>query len=442
VIDLDLLDRAVAGAVRADDRFADCFAERRVMIAALVGDGGREMSVRRHEGAALRRHGPAGSWLRHRPSLSEAALRRLGSPADGDLILAETAPEADVEPAAVDAIAALASEAAEALARAGAGGRVHVRHFEQEVGIARSDGLRHREVRRHVHVRVEAVARQGRRMRVARRAATGLDLDALRAGSVHLRLAAAAADAALHRLEAVETPTGEMPVVLGPGMPATLLHEACGHLLEGDVAGRPGSAYHGRIGQRIGPSLLTLVDDPAPAGEIAHYGRDDEGEQGRAVVLIEEGVLRDCLLDRLTAPLVGRPPNGHGRRSDYQHAPLPRMSATFLLVGPSAPDEIVRETRHGLYVASMHGGDTDMGGRFHLNVDEGFLIEDGRLTAPVRGAMVSGYGPDVLERVDRVAGDLGLSMHSSACAKLDSATLTVSLGQPTIRVSGMEVWGG
>jgi TldD protein len=447
VIDLDHLERILAGAARPGDQFVDCFAERRLTVACLALDGGQETTVRELEGVALRGHGRSGSWLRHRPSLSEATLRRLASPADDDALLAELEPaavveRAVVERAVVDGVNTIASEAKEALARTGAGGRVHVRQFEQEVWIVRSDGQRHSEVRRHVHVRVEAVARRERRMRIARRAATGPDLDFVRADSTHLRLAAAAAEAALGRLAAVETPTGEMPVVLGPGMPATLLHEACGHLLEGDVAGRPGSAYHGRTGQRVGPPTLTLVDDPAPPGQVAHYDRDDEGEPGRAVVLIEDGVLRGCLLDRVTAPLLGSTTNGHARRSDYQHAPLPRMSATFLLPGPSSADEIVRETPRGLYVASMHGGDTDMGGRFHLNVDEGFLIEGGRLTAPVRGAMVSGYGPDVLERVDRVAGDLGMSMHSSACAKLDSTTLTVSLGQPTIRISALEVWGG
>jgi TldD protein len=424
VIDLEELRRALAAAAHPRDELADAFAERRVTLYCLVRDGAREVSVRSQEGIAVRGHSPAGSWLRHEPGLQEWG-------AAGGL-----------SPELLEAAAGAASEAAEAAASGGTGSRVSVSLTEQEVGIARSDGLTHHETRRWAHLRVEAVARSGRRVRAVRRAITASDLTGLRAAGAHRRVGATAAEAALLRLEAVAAPTGEMPVVLGPGMPATLLHEACGHLLEGDVAGRPGSAFYDRAGTRVGSPLLTIVDEPSPHGEVGHYLVDDEGEQGRRVTLVEEGVLRDLLLDRVTATRLGLSPNGHGRRSGYQHAPLPRMAATFLLPGPSSAEEIVRETAHGLYVASMHGGDADLGGRFHLNVDEGFLIEGGRLTAPVRGAIVSGYGPRVLECVDRVAGDLGLAMHSSACSKLDATPLSVSLGQPTIRVAALEVWGG
>ena len=424
MIDQEVLRRMLAGAERPGDHFADCFAERRVTVQCIVRGGTPEIAVQRQRGVAVRGHGPGGSWLRHEPAL-EDTIRGPELPRD-----------------LMDGAARVASEAAAVVEGAGAASRVFIVLAEQEVAIARSDGLSHGEIRRHAHLRVEAVARRGRRMRTARRLATAIGPAELREGSAHRRLAASAAEAALHRLEAVDAPAGETVVVLGPGMPAALLHEACGHLLESDVAGRPASAFHGRMATRVGSPLLTIVDDPSPAGVVGHYERDDEGEPGRQVALVERGVLRDLLLDRTTAHLLGRRSNGHGRRTGYQFAPLPRMTATILLAGGSGAEEIVRETARGLYVASMRGGDTDLGGRFHLYVEEGFLIEGGRLTAPVRGAIVSGHGPDVLERVDRVAGDLGLAMHASACSKLDGASLTVSLGQPTIRVTGLAVWGG
>ena len=259
----------------------------------------------------------------------------------------------------------------------------------------------------------------------------------------HRRLGAEAVTGALTRLEAVLAPSGEIPVVLAAGQPGTWLHETVGHGLEADHAANPGSAYHGRLGRRVAAAQITVIDDPTPAGQPPLYSVDDEGEAARRTVLIEDGVLRDRLYDWRTAQSAGLSSNGHGRRLDYSWPALPRTSATYVLPGRLSAEEIISDTSRGLLVVSVSGGDTDMGsGRFNLRVDEGYLIERGRVTAPITGATLSGRALDALRGVDRLGSDLEFVNLCLVCNKLEQFPMLVSVGQPTLRIAGLDVWGG
>ena len=269
------------------------------------------------------------------------------------------------------------------------------------------------------------------------RAEYGFFLD----GERFARFAREAARQAIVNLEAEEAPAGTMDVVLGPGWPGILLHEAVGHGLEGDFNRKGTSAFSGRLGERVASSLCTVVDDGTIPGRRGSLNVDDEGTPTQRNVLIENGVLKGYLQDRLNARLMGMAPTGNGRRESYAHHPMPRMTNTFMLAGPHAPEEILRSVRRGLYAVSFGGGQVDItSGKFVFSASEAYLIEDGKPTRPVKGATLIGNGPDVLTRVSMVGTDLALDEGIGTCGK-DGQSVPVGVGLPTILVNGITVGG-
>jgi len=250
-----------------------------------------------------------------------------------------------------------------------------------------------------------------------------------------------AARQALVNLEARPAPAGTMTVVLGPGWPGILLHEAVGHGLEADFNRKGTSAFSNRLGTRVASELCTVVDDGTLPNRRGSLNVDDEGTPTGRTLLIERGILRGYLQDRLNAALLGMPLTGNGRRESYAHLPMPRMTNTFMLAGEDDPEDIIRSVPRGLYAVSFGGGSVDItNGRFVFSASEAYLIEDGRLGAPVRGASLIGNGPEVLTRISRVGHDLALDLGIGTCGK-DGQSVPVGVGLPTVRIDGLTVGG-
>jgi TldD protein len=250
-----------------------------------------------------------------------------------------------------------------------------------------------------------------------------------------------AARQAIVQLEAQDAPAGSMEVVLGPGWPGVLLHEAVGHGLEADFNRKGMSAFSGLIGQKVASELCTVVDDGAMPNRRGSLNIDDEGNPTSQTVLIENGVLRGYLQDKLSSRLTGASLTGNGRRESYRRMPMPRMTNTYLLNGASAPDEIIRSVKRGLYAVQFGGGQVDItNGKFVFSATEAYLIEDGKVTAPVKGATLIGNGPDALTKVTAVANDLALDEGVGTCGK-DGQSVPVGVGLPTIKISEMTVGG-
>ncbi|MBZ0325443.1 MAG: metalloprotease TldD, partial [Alphaproteobacteria bacterium] len=246
---------------------------------------------------------------------------------------------------------------------------------------------------------------------------------------------------ALVNLESVDAPAGEMTVVLGPGWPGILLHEAIGHGLEGDFNRKKTSAFAGLMGERIAAPGVTVVDDGSMEGRRGSLTIDDEGTPTRRTVLIEDGILVGYLQDRLNARLMGMEPTGNGRRQSFAHKPIPRMTNTCMLGGDAAPAEILGGVKKGLYAVNFGGGQVDItSGKFVFSAAEAYLIENGRIGAPVKGATLIGSGPEVLKKVSMIGNDMALDPGIGTCGK-DGQGVPVGVGQPTIRIDGLTVGG-
>lgn len=242
-------------------------------------------------------------------------------------------------------------------------------------------------------------------------------------------------------LQAGEAPAGNMTVVLGPGWPGILLHEAIGHGLEGDFNRKGTSAFSGRIGERVASDLCTVVDDGTLPGRRGSLSMDDEGTPTENTVLIEKGILKAYMQDKLNARLMGVGLTGNGRRESYAHLPMPRMTNTYMLAGSSDPEEIIRSVKKGLYARNFGGGQVDItSGKFVFSASEAYLIEDGKITRPVKGATLIGNGPDVLTKVSMVGNDLQLDSGVGTCGK-DGQSVPVGVGQPTLKIDGLTVGG-
>jgi TldD protein len=253
--------------------------------------------------------------------------------------------------------------------------------------------------------------------------------------------AAEAVRQALVQLEAAPAPAGEMTVVLGSGWPGILLHEAVGHGLEADFNRKGTSAFSGRIGEQVASPLCTVVDDGTIANRRGSLNVDDEGQPTQQNVLIENGVLRGYLQDKLSSRIMGAKPTGSGRRESYQHIPMPRMTNTFMLAGESDPEEIIRSVDKGLYCVNFGGGQVDItSGNFVFSASESYLIENGRITSPVRGATLIGNGPEALKYVSMVGNDLKLDEGIGICGK-EGQSVPVGVGMPTIKLDRMTVGG-
>ena len=250
-----------------------------------------------------------------------------------------------------------------------------------------------------------------------------------------------AANQAIIQLGAVDAPAGKMEVVLGPGWPGILLHEAVGHGLEADFNRKETSAFSGLIGQPVASELCTVVDDGTIPNRRGSLNIDDEGHPTTNTVLIERGILRGYMSDYLNAGLTDGPRTGNGRRQSYKFMPLPRMTNTFMLAGPDTKEEIIRSVKYGLYAVQFGGGQVDItSGEFAFSASEAYLIEDGQVTAPVKGATLRGNGPEALKHVTAVGNDLELDRGVGVCGK-DGQSIPVGVGLPTIKISQMTVGG-
>ncbi|APZ42759.1 metalloprotease TldD [Acidihalobacter ferrooxydans] len=246
---------------------------------------------------------------------------------------------------------------------------------------------------------------------------------------------------ALLNLEAVPAPAGAMNVVLGPGWPGILLHEAIGHGLEGDFNRKGTSAFSGRLGQQVAARGVTVVDDGTLPERRGSLNIDDEGTPTQCTTLIEDGVLVGYMQDRMNARLMNMPATGNGRRESYAHLPMPRMTNTYMLAGNEAPEDIIASVDSGLYAVNFGGGQVDItSGKFVFSASEAYLIENGRVTRPVKGATLIGNGPDVLTRVAAIGNDLKLDEGVGTCGK-DGQSVPVGVGQPTLRIDGLTVGG-
>ncbi len=246
---------------------------------------------------------------------------------------------------------------------------------------------------------------------------------------------------ALVNLEAVPAPAGNMTVVLGSGWPGILLHEAIGHGLEGDFNRKGTSAFSGKVGERVASDLCTVVDDGTLPERRGSLSIDDEGTPTENTVLIEKGILKGYMQDKMNARLMGVKPTGNGRRESYAHLPMPRMTNTYMLAGPHDPDEIIRSVEKGLYAKNFGGGQVDItSGKFVFSASEAYLIENGKITRPVKGATLIGNGPDVLTRVSMVGTDLKLDSGVGTCGK-EGQSVPVGVGQPTLKIDGLTVGG-
>ncbi|MET0028979.1 MAG: metalloprotease TldD [Candidatus Thiodiazotropha sp.] len=246
---------------------------------------------------------------------------------------------------------------------------------------------------------------------------------------------------ALVNLEAVEAPAGSMPVVLGPGWPGVLLHEAVGHGLEGDFNRKGTSAFSGRMGEKVAADCVTVVDDGTLPGRRGSLNIDDEGTPSQYTVLIENGVLKGYMQDKLNARLMKVDSTGNGRRESYAHLPMPRMTNTYMLAGQHKPEEIIESVERGLYAVNFGGGQVDItSGRFVFSASEAYLIEKGKITRPVKGATLIGNGPDAMNRISMVGDDLKLDAGVGVCGK-EGQSVPVGVGQPTLKLDGMTVGG-
>ncbi len=246
---------------------------------------------------------------------------------------------------------------------------------------------------------------------------------------------------ALVNLEAIAAPAGTMPVVLGPGWSGVLLHEAVGHGLEGDFNRKGSSAYSGRVGEQVASSLCTIVDDGTLPGRRGSLNMDDEGTPTECTTLIENGVLKGYIQDKLNARLSGVRSTGNGRRESYSHLPMPRMTNTYMLAGESDPEEIIASVDRGIYAASLGGGQVDItSGKFVFSTSEAYLIENGKITTPIKGATLIGSGPEAMNRVSMVGNNLELDTGIGICGK-DGQSVPVGVGQPTLKIDELTVGG-
>ncbi|HEY8354163.1 MAG TPA: metalloprotease TldD [Methylophilaceae bacterium] len=307
--------------------------------------------------------------------------------------------------------------------------------------VARHDGVMVADIRPLVRLSIQVIAEQnGRREQGSAGGGGRFDYTYFSDEVLH-DYARKAVHQALVNLEARPAPAGSMTVVLGPGWPGILLHEAIGHGLEGDFNRKGSSAFSNAIGRQVAARGVTVVDDGTIANRRGSLSVDDEGNPTQCTVLIEDGILRGYLQDSLNARLMGMPLTGNGRRESYAHIPMPRMTNTYMLNGNMAPEEIIRSVRKGLYAVNFGGGQVDItSGKFVFSAAEAWMIEDGRLTYPVKGATLIGNGPDVLTRVSMVGNDMALDPGVGTCGK-EGQSVPVGVGQPTLRIDGLTVGG-
>jgi TldD protein len=364
------------------------------------------------------RHGPAGQQL-YVPNDPIASL-----PADAKVRLLERLEgfARAIDPRVVQVMASLAGE-------------------YEVILVAGSDGRMGADIRPLVRCSVSVIVEEnGQREQGASGGGGRFDF-AYFDDDVLRRYAGEAVHQALINLHAEAAPAGQMTVVLGAGWPGILLHEAVGHGLEGDFNRKGSSAFSGRLGQRVAARGVTVIDDGTIADRRGSLNIDDEGNPTQRNVLIEDGILKGYMQDSLNARLMGVAPTGNGRRESFAHLPLPRMTNTMMLAGEHDPQEIIASVKKGIYAANFGGGQVDItSGKFVFSMSEAYLIENGKVTRPIKGATLIGNGPDALTRVSMIGNDLKLDPGVGTCGK-DGQSVPVGVGQPTLRIDGLTVGG-
>jgi TldD protein len=307
--------------------------------------------------------------------------------------------------------------------------------------VARADGTRAADVRPLVRLSVTVIAEQDGRREMGTGGGGGRFGLGYFEETLVQRYVDEAVHAALTNLESRPAPAGDMTVVLGPGWPGVLLHEAVGHGLEGDFNRKGSSAFSGRVGQRVAARGVTVLDDGTIADRRGSLNVDDEGHATMRTVLIEDGILKGYIQDSLNARLMGVKPTGNGRRESYAHVPMPRMTNTYMLAGDKAPEEIVASIKRGLYATNFGGGQVDItSGKFVFSASEAYWVENGRVQYPVKGATIIGNGPDALTRVSMIGNDMKLDPGVGVCGK-EGQSVPVGVGQPTLRIDRLTVGG-
>ena len=454
------MNRTLAVAMRTGADFAEIFAEDRRSASAILDDGRVEEVVSgRDRGAGIRVVAGDTTGFAHTADLSAAGLaaaadaaaaaaRRGGGGTQTVAVSALETPrrlKVRIPPEEVSKdrkVALLTAADAAARSTGGAITQVSARYGDgrRRILVADSDGLFTGDDQVRTLFSVSCVATGDTGMQTGRESAgrtVGFELFDLYDVE---EMARSAARRALTKLTAQPAPSGAMPVVVGPGGGGVLFHEACGHGLEADLVAKSASVFAGRIGQTVAAPMVTLVDDGTMAGEWGHYGIDDEGKPAARNVLISGGVLTDYMWDRLRARREGRASSGNGRRQSYQHLPMVRMTNTYIDNGDADPDDIVADTSHGVYVAQLGGGQVNTAtGDFVFGMTEAYLIENGRITAPIREGNLIGNGPEVLTRIDALGNDFAMGSPGT-CGK-DGQGVPVGDGTPTLRVRALTVGG-
>ena len=456
MLDADLVNQTLAAAMRTGADFAEIFAEDRRSTSAILDDGRVEEVVSgRDRGAGIRVVVGETTGFAHTADLSEAGLaaaagaaaaaaRRSGgarrvvevSALDVPRPLTVRVPPEEVPKSTKVALLTAADAAARSAGSAITQVSARYGDGRRRILVADSDGLFTSDDQVRTLFSVSCVATGDTGMQTGRESAgrtAGFELFDLYDVE---EMARRAARRALTKLTARPAPSGEMPVVVGPGGGGVLFHEACGHGLEADLVAKSASVFAGRIGERVAAPMVTLVDDGTMAGEWGHYGIDDEGKPAARNVLIADGVLTDYMWDRLRARKEGRASSGNGRRQSYQHLPMVRMTNTYIGNGDANPDDIVADTPHGVYVAQLGGGQVNTAtGDFVFGMTEAYLIENGRITAPIREGNLIGNGPEVLTRIDALGNDFAMGSPGT-CGK-DGQGVPVGDGTPTLRVTAL-----
>jgi TldD protein len=460
VIDSDVLERVLAGAVRGGADFAEVYAEDKRSTSAALDDGRVEqVTSGRDRGAGIRVVAGDTTGFAYTSDLTEAGLAAAASAAataarggGGGVRTVALAPAAPHRPNTVVHDPETVAKAAKVellvrmdeAARAAGGEIVQVSagygDSRKQVLVANTDGVLTTDEVVRTLLRVSAVANGDTGMQTGYQSmghTVGFEIF----DTVDVEeLAREAARQAITKLRARPAPSGAMPVVIKHGTGGVLFHEACGHGLEADHIQKGASVYAGKVGQQVASPLVTLVDDGTMPGEWGTLGVDDEGHVTQRNVLIEDGVLTDYMWDYLRARKEGRPQSGNGRRQSYQHLPMVRMTNTFVLDGPDDPDDIISSTPQGVYVAKLGGGSVNTAsGDFVFGMTEAYLIENGEITEPLRDGNLIGNGPKVLADIDMLGNDFAMGSPGT-CGK-DGQGVPVGDGQPTLRVKSLTVGG-
>ncbi|MGM0520641.1 MAG: metalloprotease TldD [Pseudomonadota bacterium] len=460
-LDLNGLETGLSHAMGAGIDYADLYFQRSWQEGWVLEDGQvKEASYNIDGGVGVRALAGEKTGFAYSNQITADALMDTGKTAASIVRSGKTLPGQAVTPvsaaacyASVDPIAGLsADEKVAMLKQADRVARASDPSVSQvsaslsgtyEVVLVRaSDGTLAADIRPLVRFNVSVIAvKNGRRERGSAGGGGRYSMAKLRDAGVAERYAEEAVRQALVNLEAVDAPAGQMPVVLASGWPGILLHEAVGHGLEGDFNRKGSSAFAGKMGQRVAAKGITVVDDATIADSRGALSIDDEGTPGQNTPLIEDGILTGYMQDKLNARLMGMAPTGNARRESFAHLPMPRMTNTVMLAGQDNPDDIIKSVKRGIYAVSFGGGQVDItSGKFVFSASEAYLIEDGRITAPVKGATLIGNGPDVMGRVSMVGHDMALDPGIGVCGK-EGQGVPVGVGQPTLKIDELTVGG-